>query len=218
MDNQFIPLDFQYYSTQEIEKRISEFSQLMKKRRTVRDFSAKEVPEKIILEAVSIAGSAPSGANLQPWFFSVVKSKEVKKQIRKLAEENEEAFYEKIPEDWMGKLKPLGTGKSKPFLEEAPYLIVVFEKKYEIINGKKSKLYYTRESVGLATGFLITALHYAGLATLTYTPTNMLFLNDVLNRPKNEKPFMVILTGYPKENTKVPKIEKKPINKICEVV
>ncbi len=218
MDNQFIPLDFQYYSTQEIEKRISEFSQLMKKRRTVRDFSAKEVPEKIILEAVSIAGSAPSGANLQPWFFSVVKSKEVKKQIRKLAEENEKSFYEKIPEDWMGKLKPLGTGKSKHFLEEAPYLIVVFEKKYEIINGKKSKLYYTRESVGLATGFLITALHYAGLATLTYTPTNMLFLNDVLNRPKNEKPFMVILTGYPKENTKVPKIEKKPINKICEVV
>ena len=215
----FIPLNFTYYDNQTmIEKSVS-FLDLIKQRRTVREFSDKPIPEEIIINAVKAAASAPNGANLQPWHFVIIKDKILKSKLKESAEEKERKFYsERAPEEWLNDLKHLGTNESKPFLTKAPYIIVVFEKKWDILkNGEKKKLYYTRESVGIATGILITALHTSGLATLTYTPENMTFLNELLERPKNEKPFLLVVTGLPEIGTLVPNITKKNFDKIAEI-
>ncbi len=215
----FIPLNFTYYDNQTmIEKSVS-FLDLIKQRRTVREFSDKPIPEEIIINAVKAAASAPNGANLQPWHFVIIKDKILKSKLKESAEEKERKFYsERAPEEWLNDLKHLGTNDFKPFLTKAPYIIVVFEKKWDILkNGEKKKLYYTRESVGIATGILITALHTSGLATLTYTPENMTFLNELLERPKNEKPFLLVVTGLPEIGTLVPNITKKNFDEIAEI-
>jgi len=212
----FKPLNFIRYSEEEMLEKSAYFLELIKQRRTVRDFSEQGVDPQIIENAIAAAGSAPSGANLQPWHFVVVSSMEIKKQIRIAAEKEEKEFYSgRAPESWLEDLEPLGTDEFKPFLEKAPYLIVIFEKKYEKDEeGGKRKYYYTKESVGIACGMLITALHVSGLATLTHTPSPMNFLNTILNRPSNEKPYLILVTGYPSENCSVPDIDKKDMNDI----
>jgi len=190
----------------------------MDQRRTVREFSQKPIDKKIIENCIKIAGTAPSGANKQPWYFVVVSNPEIKKEIRIAAENEEKSFYnERAPQTWLKDLEPLGTDEHKPFLETAPYLIVIFEQKYKVDeNGNKEKHYYTSESVGIATGMLITALHKVGLATLTHTPSPMRFLNKILNRPENEKPFLVLVVGYPTKNAKVPDIKRKTLSEISD--
>jgi len=163
-----------------------------------------------------IAGTAPSGANMQPWHFVVVTDSKIKKEIREGAEKEEREFYGgKAPEDWLDALEPFGTDAYKPFLEKAPVLIAIFEKKYDLDeNGKKIKHYYTKESVGLAAGFLITAIHLSGLVSLTHTPSPMNFLNKILNRPSYEKPFLILVVGHPADDAVVPNISKKTLEKI----
>ncbi len=214
--NKFIPLGFMRYSKEEMLEKSVSFLELIKQRRSVRDFSDEDVDPKIIENAIAAAGSAPSGANMQPWHFVVVSSKEIKKQIRIAAEEEEKEFYGgRATESWLEDLKPFGTDEFKPFLEKAPFLIVVFEKKYEKSEeGETRKFYYTKESVGIACGILITALHFSGLATLTHTPSPMNFLNKILNRPRSEKPYLILVTGYPAEKCTVPDIGKKDIAEI----
>ena len=214
----FISLDKFYdeLSEEAMVARSKEFYKLMKRRRTVRHFSPRPVPKNIIENALKTAGTAPNGANLQPWHFAVAESEEVKKRIREAAEEEEREFYNnRAPDEWLDKLAPLGTDENKPFLETAPYLIAVFAQSYGIDqDGNKQKHYYVKESVGIACGMLITALHNSGLATLTHTPSPMGFLNDILGRPSNERPYLLIVTGYPAENAEVPDIKKKPLEKI----
>jgi nitroreductase len=188
----------------------------MKKRRTVRDFSDRPVPKQVIESAISAAGTSPSGANQQPWHFVVVSDPAKKREIREAAELEERAFYqERAPDEWLDALEPLGTDENKPFLEVAPYLIVIFLKKTTIDeNGIAHKNYYPTESVGIATGILITALHLSGLATLTHTPSPMKFLNQILGRPDNERPFLVLVTGYPSDEAEVPNISKYSLAEI----
>ena len=189
-------------------------------RRTVRHYSTEPVPDTLIDDAIAVAGSAPSGANLQPWQFVVVRDHEVKRRIRLAAEEEERAFYEqRAPAEWLAALAPLGTDWQKEFLESAPCLIVVFRIDYGIRrdeNGEERhvKHYYAGESVGIACGFLLAALHIAGLATLTHTPSPMGFLSSILERPKNEKPFLLVAVGYPSPDALVPSIQKKPLDAI----
>ncbi|MEH6630042.1 MAG: nitroreductase family protein [Halopseudomonas aestusnigri] len=195
------------YSPAEMEKRSNDFLQLMLGRRTIRDFSSKPVARKIIENAVRTAGLAPSGANKQPWHFVIISNPELKRKIRDAAEVEEKEFYAgKAGQQWLKDLEPLGTDPDKPFLEAAPYLIVVFQQNYDVDKetGDKIKHYYIQESVGLACGFLITALHNVGLGTLTHTPSPMGFLRDILGRPKHEKPVMIIVTGHPAEDASVP--------------
>jgi nitroreductase len=191
--------------------------QQMNSRRTVRDFSHQSVPREVIEECIRTAGTAPSGANQQPWHFAVVADPAIKRQIREAAEEEERAFYEhRAPDEWLDALSHLGTDADKPFLETAPYLIVVFALVHHIgAKGEKIKHYYPYESTGLATGMLITALHNVGLASLTHTPNPMKFLNQVLGRPSNERPFLILVTGYPAENVQVPDIERRDLSEIC---
>ena len=215
----FIPLQFDYTASDEqLFDKSKAYADLMKTRRTVRNFSSREIPAEVLENILTTAGSAPSGANMQPWFFAAVTDPEIKSAIRREAEKQEREFYNsKAPDEWLNDLAPLGTGDSKPFLEKAPCLIVIFEKKYGFAeSGEKKKFYYTKESVGLAAGFLVSALHNAGLACLTYTPSPMGFLNKILGRPDNEKPWMVIVTGFPEENTNVPDIKKKTLNDIAK--
>ena len=213
-------LEFQKLPLPEMQKRANQFCERMATRRSVRDFSSRDVPGEIVRECVRAALTAPSGANMQPWHFVIVSDPEVKKRIRDAAEETEREFYkDRAPDEWLDALEPLGTGPSKPFLETAPYLIVVFEQLYRVTpEGEKRKHYYTKESVGIATGILITALHNAGLAALTHTPNPMGFLNEILNRPENEKPFMLLVTGYPEENTEVPEITRKSFDEAVTIV
>ena len=194
-----------------------EFLASMQKRRSVRRFSDKPVSIDIIKNCINAAGSAPSGANKQPWHFAVISDPEMKQQIRQQAELIERDFYQKTaPEEWLQALKPLGTNEYKQFLETAPYLIVVFMKRYGINpDGGRVRYYYPLESVGLATGFLLTALHHAGLGTLTYTPAKMKFLNTLLNRPGSERPYMIVVAGHPAENVTFPEITKKTLNEIA---
>jgi nitroreductase len=194
--------------------RSKEFYNLMKRRRTVRHFSPRPVPKNIIENAIKTAGTAPNGANLQPWHFAVAESEEVKKRIREAAEEEEREFYaNRAPDEWLDKLAPLGTDEHKPFLEIAPYLIAVFTQSYGLDSGgNKIKHYYVKESVGIACGMLITALHNAGLVTLTHTPSPMGFLNDIMDRPSNERPYLLVVTGYPAEDAIVPDITKKSLS------
>ncbi len=186
------------------------------RRRTVRDFSDRPVPREVIEACLRAAATAPSGANQQPWHFVAVSDPALKLRIREAAEEEEKEFYEqRAPQEWLEALAHLGTDEKKPFLETAPYLIVVFAESYQLRpDGGRRKNYYVTESVGLATGMLIAALHTAGLVTLTHTPSPMRFLNDVLERPYHERPFLILVAGYPAEDAMVPEISKKPMEQV----
>lgn len=210
----FMTLDtYQELQPEEMLQRSRDFYEHIKRRRTVRDFSDRPVDQQIIENCILSGGTAPNGANQQPWHFAVVESADIKSKIRAAAEEEEREFYNgRAPQDWLDALAPLGTDDQKPFLEIAPYLIVVFAKAYDVgPNGEKIKNYYSTESVGIATGMLITALHDCGLATLTHTPSPMKFLNEILERPSNERPFVVLVVGYPATDAKVPAITKKSL-------
>ena len=214
----FISLpDWREYSPAEMHQRAQSFRQQMLTRRTVRDFSDRPVPRELIEDCLTAAGSAPSGANLQPWHFVIVSNPELKTKIRIAAEKEEQEFYERrAPQEWLDALAPLGTNKDKPFLEIAPYLIVIFSQSYGVLpDGRKVKNYYVAESVGIATGILITAIHNAGLVSLTHTPSPMGFLNELLKRPANEKPYLLLVVGYPAADAKVPDIGKKPLLEIA---
>lgn len=217
----FIPLsNYTQYSESEMLKRSKEFYENIRNRRTVRDFSDKPVPKEIIENCLKSATTAPSGANLQPWHFVVVSNSEIKKKIRVAAEEEEKEFYtNRAPKEWLDVLEPLGTDAHKPFLETAPYLIAIFYKSYELLpDGKQVKQYYASESTGIATGILITAIHNAGLVSLTHTPSPMYFLNEILDRPKNERPFLLLVIGYPAKDAKVPDIKRKKLQEIASFV
>jgi nitroreductase len=217
----FIPLSqYREYPTDEMKRRAAEFYADIRRRRTVREFSDRPVPREVIENCLLAAGTAPSGANQQPWHFVIVSDPAIKQQIREAAEAEERAFYhERASEEWLEALAPLGTDEHKPFLEIAPYLIVIFAQNYGLgPNGEKLKHYYATESVGIATGLLITAIHHAGLVSLTHTPSPMNFLNKILNRPANERPFLILVVGYPKEGAQVPAITKKPLEEIATFV
>ncbi|MBD3306088.1 nitroreductase family protein [candidate division KSB3 bacterium] len=204
----------------QIWQRSTDFYQMMQQRRTIRDFSDRPVPRAVIEQCIRTAGTAPSGANMQPWTFVAVSDPAVKRQIRLAAEERERAFYkQQASEEWLEALAPLGTSPQKPFLEVAPYLIVIFAQRYGLTpEGQHVKHYYVQESVGIATGFLIAAVHQAGLASLTYTPSSMGFLNEILQRPAHERPVLILVVGYPAEGATVPDIQRKSLEEIMVIV
>ena len=201
----------------EMRERASAFLNEAQRRRTVRDFSDRPVPRDIIEMCILAAGTAPNGAHRQPWHFVAVSNPEVKRAIRIAAEEEERAFYRgRAPEEWLEALAPLGTDEAKPFLESAPYLIVVFGESYAVAkDGEKSKNYYVTESVGNATGMLITAIHRAGLVSLTHTPSPMAFLNEILGRPQNERPVLILVVGFPSPDATVPQLRRKSLEEIA---
>ncbi len=209
--------NYRIYSAAEMRHRAKDFYENIQRRRTVRDFSDQPVEREVIETCLLAAGTAPNGANLQPWHFAVVESPEIKRQIRVAAEEEEREFYQKIaPPEWLAALAPLGTDEHKPFLEIAPYLIVIFYKTHdELPDGRTVKQYYAQESVGIATGFLVNALHHCGMVTLTHTPSPMKFLNGILGRPKHERPFLILVTGFPAPGAVVPRITKKSLSEIA---
>lgn len=208
--SEFIPYKGIRYPKAEMLNRSREFYQFMDKRRTVRDFSDKKVPKEVIDNIVMTASTAPSGAHKQPWTFCIVSDPGMKQKIREAAEREEyENYNGRMSEEWLEDLQPFGTDWHKPFLESAPYLIVIFKKAYDLIDGKKHKNYYVNESVGIATGFLLSAIHNAGLVSLTHTPSPMNFLHQILNRPDNERAFLLIPVGYPTNEAKVPNISRK---------
>ena len=209
-ESKFISYQALQFSEAEMLQRSRGFYELLDKRRTVRDFSDKPVPKEVIENIIMAASTAPSGAHKQPWTFCVVADPKIKSEIRKAAEEEEYINYHgRMSEEWLEDLAPLGTDEHKPFLEIAPCLIVVFKKVYDIINGQKRKCYYVNESVGLACGMLLAAIHNAGLVALTHTPSPMNFLQKILNRPENEKPFLLIPVGYPADEVQVPDLVRK---------
>jgi iodotyrosine deiodinase len=215
-----IPLDFERLSAEEGRARVRAFLASLRRRRTVRDFAPDPVPADLIDTAIEAAATAPSGANRQPWRFVVVSDAATKRKIREAAEAEEREFYERrAPAEWLADLAPLGTDWHKPFLEIAPYLIVVFRLDYEperLADGtaRPHKNYYVQESVGIAVGLLLAALHTAGLATLTHTPSPMGFLSEVLGRPKHERPYLLIPVGYPGRDARVPDIARKPLAEV----
>jgi iodotyrosine deiodinase len=213
-------LGYHEYPVEEMMDRSQDFFELMRRRRTVRDFADKSVPREVIENCIKTAGTAPNGANLQPWHFVVVSDSQIKRAIREGAEIEEQEFYERrATPEWLEALAPLGTNAQKPFLETAPYLIVIFAQSYGIgEDGQKIRHYYVQESVGIATGMLITAVHNAGLVSLTHTPSPMNFLNDILNRPKNERPYLILVIGYPEDGVTVPDISKKSLDEIATFV
>tara|TARA_B100001029_G_C15028429_1_gene435208 strand:+ start:530 stop:1207 length:678 start_codon:yes stop_codon:yes gene_type:complete len=214
-------LKFSKQTIDEMKINSKNFYNLIKKRRSIRDFDNKNFDVDIINNAILSAGSAPNGANLQPWHFVVINNKDIKKKIRIAAEKEEEKFYNyKAPKEWLDALIPLGTDPNKDFLEKAPYLIAIFEKKYSFNGNQKIKNYYVRESVGIATGILISCLHFSGLAMLTHTPSPMNFLNKILKRPVNEKPFVLLVVGYPNKKAKIPIFarQKKLLNEISTII
>jgi len=218
---EFIPLpDFPVRSKRELTNRANSFLTEMSRRRSVRHFSSRPVPRRVIELCIRTAGSAPSGANQQPWHFVVIEDPETKRVIREAAEQEERTFYSRrAPQEWLEAVAPLGTDANKPFLEDAPFLIVVFAETSGVsATGERIKHYYVMESVGIATGFLIAALHHAGLGTLTHTPSPMRFLNRILARPENERPFVVIPVGYPADGAQVPNIRRKSIETIATFV
>ncbi len=212
----FRPLDFERLPADEMARRSAAFLESAQQRRTVRDFSPESLPPGLIENAIAAAGSAPSGANQQPWTFVVVTDPELKRRMREAAEAEERRNYEgRMSQDWLDALAPLGTDRHKPHLEIAPAVIVVFEQAYGLrADGTKVKHYYVRESVGIAVGILLTALHTSGLVALTHTPSPMGFLHRVLERPENERPYVVIPVGYPAEGATVPEIGKKQLEQI----
>jgi nitroreductase len=209
----FVPLEWREYPVDDMRRRVSRFLEIMQGRRSVREFSSRAVPRDIIETALVAGGTAPSGANLQPWHFVVVSDPDTKQRIRIAAEAEEKEFYEhRASPELLAALEPLGTDTNKAFLETAPYLIAVFAQKFGILgDGRKVKHYYPIESTGLAAGMLITALHHAGLACLTHTPSPMAFLNGILGRPRSERPFLLLVTGYPADGVKVPDIRRKSL-------
>ena len=214
----FVPLTtFVEYPPEEMQARAREFYEEVRRRRTIRQFSPRPVPREVIEDCLRAAGTAPSGANLQPWHFVVVTDPEVKKKIREAAEVEEREFYSgKAPQEWLDALAPLGTDENKGYLEVAPCLIAVFAQNYALLDdGRKVKNYYVTESVGIALGFLIAALHHAGLATLTHTPSPMGFLSTVLERPANERAYLLLVAGFPADGVLVPDITKKPVEEIA---
>ena len=218
---QFLPLtQYRRYSEVEMTKRAADFHSDIARRRTIRDFSDRAVPRSVIEDCIKAAGTAPSGANMQPWSFVAVSDTDVKRRIRVAAEEEEQEFYDhRAPQEWLDALAPLGTDPNKPFLENAPYLIAIFAQKFGVLpDGRQVKHYYATESVGIATGILLTALHNAGLASLTHTPSPMGFLNEILGRPGNERPYLLIVTGYPADDATVPDITKKSLNEIATFI
>jgi nitroreductase len=221
---QFIPLEFEPVTESQQLENSRTFLATMQSRRTVRDFSTKAVPFELVENAIATAATAPSGANQQPWTFAVISDLEIKQKIRLAAEAEEKESYEnRMSDEWLEALAPLGTDWHKPHLEDAPYLIVVFRQAYGIKidpqTGAEQKIkhYYSEESVGIAVGMLLCSLHQAGLVTLTHTPSPMKFLSEILNRPPNERAFVVIPVGYPKEDATVPDIQKKPLNEVLIV-
>jgi nitroreductase len=220
--NPFVPLpDYREYPEAEMVRRARQFHAELKRRRTVRHFSSRPVPRAVIDGCLNAAATAPSGANLQPWHFVIVSDPETKRRIRQAAEEEERHFYRhRAPQEWLDALAPLGTDEHKPFLEHAPYLIAVFAQKHSYLpDGRKVKHYYPTESVGLATGMLIAALHIAGLATLTHTPSPMKFLNEILGRPNStERPFLLLVVGYPDKSATVPDIARKPLDEVVTYI
>ena len=214
----FKPLEFEGMTDEEMLAASHAFYDEVRKRRSVRDFSDRPVAREVIENALLAAGTAPNGANMQPWYFVAVSNPELKKRIREAAEAEERAFYEhRASDEWLEALAPLGTDAEKPFLEVAPWLLVVFLRKFSYDgDGRKLKNYYTAESVGIACGVLVNALHHAGLATLTHTPSPMKFLNELLGRPKDERAYMLIVVGHPAADAKVPVITKKSLDEIAE--
>ncbi len=217
----FIPLtSYKEYPVAEMSQRAADFYANADRRRTVRAFSDRPVPLDIIENCIRTAGTAPSGAHLQPWRFVVVRDPAIKQRVRIDAEREEHDFYtHRAPPEWLQALAPLGTDENKAFLEIAPYLIVVFAESFGLTaDGQKVKHYYAQESVGIATGFLIAALHNAGLATLTHTPSPMGFLNEILGRPANERPFLNLVVGYPADGVEVPSIRRKSFDEIAVIL
>ena len=216
----FKKLQFQKITFEEMDYNANQFFQKVSSRRSVRDFSRDDFPIDIIKNCIKSASTAPSGANKQPWHFVIVKDPIIKRKIRKAAEIEEKEFYGgRAPKEWLDDLNQFGTDWNKPFLEEAPYLIVVFSKKFDINDdGTNTKNYYVSESVGIASGLLLAALHSAGLVTLTHTPSPMAFLSDILNRPPSDKPYLIIPVGFPSENAEVPNIKKKTFKEICTIL
>ncbi len=216
-----IPLpDYREYPVDEMRQRLEAFYAEVNRRRTVREFSDRPVPREIIEMALKAANTAPSGANLQPWYFVAVSAAGTKKKIRQAAEVEEREFYEhRASPEWLEALAPIGTDSNKPFLETAPYLIAVFLQKYgRLADGRKVKHYYPTESTGLAAGILLMALHHAGLVCLTHTPSPMKFLNEILGRPTSERPFLLLVTGYPADDAQVPDIKRKPLREFTSFV
>ena len=205
------------YPIEEMKQRATAFRKEMQRRRTVRNFSDRPIPREIIEECLLTAGTAPNGANLQPWHFIVVSDPRVKREIRIAAEQEEAEFYHRrAPQEWLDALAVIGTDERKPFLDTAPYLIAIFGKNHsELPDGRRVKNYYVNESVGIAAGMLITAIHNAGLVSLTHTPSPMGFLNDILHLPPDEKPFLLLVVGYPAEDAQVPVIQKKSLEEIA---
>ncbi len=217
----FIPLPPRdSFSDEALKRNAIEFNDRMQRRRTVREFSPRPVPREVIESCLRAAGSAPNGANLQPWHFVAVGNAAVKREIRVAAEEEEREFYEhRAPAAWLEALAPLATDSNKPFLEIAPWLIAVFSQPYGVQpDGTRIKHYYATESVGIATGFLVAAVHHAGLVSLTHTPSPMAFLNRILNRPAHEKPFLLLVVGHPTEGAVIPDIHRKPLSEISSFV
>ena len=216
----FKKLQFQKITFEEMDYNANQFFQKVSSRRSVRDFSSDDFPIDIIKNCIKSASTAPSGANKQPWHFVIVKDPKIKRKIRKAAEIEEKEFYGgRAPKEWLDDLNQFGTDWNKPFLEEAPYLIVIFSKKFDTNDdGTNKKNYYVSESVGIASGLLLTALHNAGLVTLTHTPSPMAFLSDILNRPPSDKPYLIIPVGFPSENAEVPNIKKKTFKEICTIL
>lgn len=214
-----VPLDFVALTEAQQTAAADKFFKMISRRRTVRDFSDRDVPIELIEKAIASAGTAPSGANMQPWRFVVVKDNEIKAKIRIAAEKEEfESYHGRMSEKWLRRLAVLGTDENKPFLEIAPYLIVVFRINSVEEGGETEPTYYSQESVGIAVGILLAALHNMGLATLTHTPSPMRFLQEILGRPKNEIPFVLIPVGFPADNASVPDISRKPLDEILQVV
>lgn len=213
----FEPLSsYREYPPHEMQARADAFAAELARRRTTRHFSARPVARGVIEQCLRAAGTAPSGAHQQPWHFVVVSDAGLKRRVRAAAEEAEREFYETAPDEWLEALAPLGTDADKPYLETAPYLIAVFAERFGVAaDGSHRKHYYVQESVGIATGLLIAALHHAGLATLTHTPSPMGFLGELLERPANEKAVMLIVTGYPAPDARVPRLERKPLEAIA---
>ena len=211
-----VPLEYTAAAERELAPRARRFYEAMRTRRSVREFSDRPVSRDVIEWCLRAAGSAPSGANLQPWHFVAISDAGVKRRIRVAAEEEEREFYEhRAPKEWLDALAPLGTDSDKPFLERAPWLIAIFSQLHGVLeDGRKVKHYYALESVGIATGLLIAAVHHAGLVSLTHTPSPMGFLNEILDRPINEKPFLLLVVGYPEAGAVVPDIARKPLEAV----
>jgi nitroreductase len=209
----FMPLDgYERIPVEEMQNRARELYQEMSRRRSVRDFSEEAVPREAIEYSLRVAGTAPSGANRQPWHFVVVENQETKQRIRAAAEKEELAFYGgRAPDEWLRAVRPLGTSAEKPFLEKAPAIIAVFAQNYRAeSDDSKTKNYYVNESVGLACGMLISSLHLCGLACLVHTPSPMRFLNEILDRPQSERPYLLLIVGYPASGVRVPVISRRP--------